>query len=69
MQKIPLISVLSIVYPTMVMGYAPTITELNIRNHSYSVDSISATVYENAIAQDVLMMKNIFNQENSIKID
>ena len=44
-KKVSLIALLSTVYPELLMGYTPTITDSNIRNHSYSVEQVSVDTY------------------------
>ena len=44
-KKVSLIVLLSTVYPELLMGYTPTITDSNIRNHSYSVEQVSMDTY------------------------
>ena len=48
MKHVSFVALLTIVYPGLVLGYHYTITDENIRNHSYSVEQISADVYNTA---------------------
>ena len=53
MKHVSFVALLTIVYPGLVLGYHYTITDENIRNHSYSVEQISADVYNTARNQNV----------------
>lgn len=52
MRKVSVITLLSIVCPGLSMGYTPTVSDTDIRDHSYSVEQITQSAYNTAISQN-----------------
>lgn len=67
MKKVSCVAMLTFIYPAIVMGYVPTITDANLRSHSYSVEQISQDVYNTAKSQNINapVFQTIENGENN----
>lgn len=67
MKKVSCVALLTFIYPDIVMGYVPTITDANLRSHSYSVEQISQDVYNTAKSQNINapVFQTIENGENN----
>ena len=64
MKKISFIAMLTIIYPELVMGYDYTLSDTNIRNHSYSVEQISADTYNSLNTQTKAPIFQTFENGN-----